>query len=81
MAQPPDGNSCLTCRYWIEWEDEGAEFDGLGSCHRSQPMATYQPYFWRPGASHKYDDAKRGVWPVTRETGWCGEYMVAPGGE
>jgi hypothetical protein len=62
-------DSCGACRFWRR---EGSRRAGWGQCRRLPPALP----------AVRTDKLKLvGVWPVTEERDWCGEWRSAAGGD
>jgi hypothetical protein len=70
-------DSCKTCRFW-EFGDH-QDGNSLGPCQRLPPHLptpeAIRDWFCRPdGGSESERPGIRGVWPITMDCDWCGEY-------
>jgi hypothetical protein len=68
---------CETCRFW-ESHIDGNEVDGyLGFCRRYPPVFAPQSAIaaWYGESVDVSEPTRLGMFPLTSEGGWCGEYQ------
>jgi len=66
-APPPASENCLNCGYY-----ETGYINFVGDDGVTRGVCTRYPPF--PAASLSKD----AIWPIVRETDWCGEWSATP---